>query len=315
MAKSLSQPFATNLEQKARQLGWTADKLRQWLYAQGYTEREIEATFSPTALSAIVEPSMARLLPKAAVALGWSVKDLAKRITLDVVNADDVACHVHLHNRKWGKHKLRVYAGFLFFANKVIRALANGLLEDAAPPIPHAEEEAAMLLRAFYTSAPLPGAWSIAPYKLRPQQEYLIAFLSGYVREAALAHELGHIVYALGHRDSENVRKIAESFTTLQNAKWGKDWPEEFAADFLGVTFLGRPTENELSSAHGMMILLFIIELLEMCGTKVTGGPTSHPPCSARRGLLLMPFPWLANASALDTVDATCRRILQLAQC
>lgn len=309
------QPFATSLEHKARQLGWTADELRRWLHAQSYTDGDIEAAFSPAALGGIVQPSVARLLPNAAMALGWPVKKLARRVTLDVVNADDVACHVHLHEWRWGKHKLRVYAGFLFFANKVVRALANGLLGGAAPPIPRAEQEAAMLLRAFYRSVPLPGAWAIAPYKLNSQQENLIAFLSGFIREAAVAHELGHIVYTLGRGRSEIIRKLEAAFTALKNPSWGKDWPEEFTADFLGVKFLKQPAGNELASAHGMMFLLFIIEMLEQCATKPTAAPGSHPPSSARRGLLLTLFPWLADGSALAATDATCQRIVRLACC
>jgi hypothetical protein len=310
-------PFATNLKQKARQLGWSADQLRTWLHAQGYTDKDIESTFSPTALRSIVEPSVTRLLPKAAKAIGISPSELARQFTLEVVNADDVACYAHLKPGKWkfGKHKLQVYAGFLFFANKMIYALANGLLQGEASPIPRAEEEAAMLLRAFYQSVPLPGAWSIAPYKLNTQQQYLIAFLSGYVRDAAISHELGHIVYALGYDRNENIRQIGDAFTALKNPKWGKDWPEEFTADFLAVKFLQEPTGNELASAHGMMILLFIIEMLERCATRQTSGPATHPPCSARRGLLFTAFPWLAHGPTLVSVDATCQRVIELAQC
>ncbi len=306
--------FASSLSQKARQLDWTADELRRWLLAQGYTERDIQAAFSRSALRAIVQPTVSHLLPKAAAVLGWPTDRLARRISLKVVNADDVDCHVHLNAWAYGKHKLRLFAGFLFFANKVVRALANGLLVGVAPPIPRAEEDVALLLRAFYGGVPLPGAWAITPYRLTSQQEHVIAFLSGFVREAAIAHELGHIVFALGHR-SGPLLTLKEALTVLQNPKWGETWLEEIAADFLALKLLQQPSGGELASAHGLMVLLFIIEMLERCGTAPMPTPGTHPPASARRGFLFQFYPWLGNASALATVDATCRTIVRLAHC
>jgi len=308
----MSAPFANSLEHKAQQLGWTAHEFRLWLTSQGYTDADIEAAFSPASLRHIVEAPVSRLLPRAALAIERPTEKLARRVRIDVVNADDVECHVDLDRWKW-KKRLRVYAGFLFFGNKVVRALANGLLAGAAPPVPRAEEEAAMLLRAFYSGhVPLRSAWAITPYKLSPQQEYVIAFLSGYLRDAAIAHELGHIAYALGGR-CRQVMELREALTALRTPEWGKHWVDELAADLLAAKLLDQPTGGELASAHGLIIALLIIEMMERCRGRPAAAPSSHPPSSVRRGLLFMTFPSLARASALNTMDATCQKIFQLA--
>lgn len=327
-----ARPFSTSLEEKARQLGWTPERFREWLRAQGYTDTDIEEAFSPTALRAIVEPSVKRLTPRAAAELGWPPSQLESRITMEVENADTVECHVELPAKAAGKHMLSVPAGFLFFANKVVRAVANGLLKGQGPPIPRAEEEAAMLLRAYYGHhKPLQQAWAIQPYQLGTQQQYLIAFLSGHIREAVVAHELGHIVYDLGRKTNPTVEKLREALVPLLGGsikkRWidrvpllnrgGKRerWIEEVAADFLALQFLGRPEGDETAPCHGLMVLLFIIEMLELCSGRDVYARGSHPPSSARRGFLLISFPWLAKNPALAAVDTTCRHIVRLAEC
>jgi len=329
-----SPPFSASLDEKARKLGWTPDQFRDWLRAQGYTDKDIEDAFSPVALRAIVQPAVDRLLPKAAALLGWSPSQLESRISIEVQNTDTVECHVALPAGAAGKHVLRVPAGFLFFANKVVWGLANGLLKGQSPPIPLAEEEAAMLLQALYGRGRLgkQEAWTLQPYQLTTQQRLTIAFLSGYIRDAAVAHELGHIVYELGGATSPTVQELRAALVLLLKGfkkRWydhlppfnrraerrKQRWNEEFAADHLAVWILGRPDGGELAPSHGLIMLLLVIEMLEWCSGKSIHRHAGHPPSSARRGLLWTAFPWLANNSALPLLDDICRGIARRAGC
>lgn len=267
-----------------------------------------------------IERTVSSLLPATALWMAMSPEDVAARLTrVRVDRFADVNGYV-ITTDGWHSFEIRLHWGLLDFLYKmsVMFAATIGLSDDGdpvvEPKLPLHETQATLvrLVNAFWDGT-LVDTRTIPTKDLADHQMYLGAFLYSQSRRFVVAHELAHVILALGSPHIQEraagialARQAVSLAGETHRARWRlprlartqdegvlESWAEEISADLIAVKLLvdGAKTPLEAVLRWSAVDWLFVVqELLEDRPAPATRSSTTragtHPSSRARRAAM-----------------------------
>lgn len=199
--------------------------------------------------------------------------------------------------------------------HKIARVLASEILREHEPPS-DSLDEARALIDAIYTGTRLEAAWSVRSLKQTQRQTLLTAQIAMTIEDAAIAHEIGHVLMWRGReRDVfEQIEKGLAEEKQLSNQQ-RRDWAVEHFADLTAARLLPRPGISvEFAGIHGLAILFLILTTIERRILRRSGWRCLHrwpdyPPASDRLAFVTGFNPEIIRSSVVKLCAAICGKI------
>lgn len=295
------------------------EALRRLHHEQGSSDEDLREAFGTGWLAQHVTKQALALAPRAAEILDIPTNVLRNKLKVRLANTTSIDCVAHRHSTVTGKRIVTVHAGYLLFLNKLCLAYASEILRtQGEPEVAFAVADAARLLTAFVgRPQDRRDGWAIRPgTTTSPRQQVLQAVVLGWLQEATLAHELGHVIHDLARRHCIEARQIAQELPDILDraerrellAGWTPEWTDELVADVIAAELLRAPAApEEFAPQNALVALIMIVELIE------TGQEThlrrTHPPAGVRRAALVADFPYIEASRSLAEFETVCRTI------
>jgi hypothetical protein len=320
--RSKQPPPFKSLAEKAKTFGFTTEQFKAHLKSLGFSEKEIEASFSPEQWRGSGRATLEHILKNVEVKFGAQfAAQLSQKISLEIINGEVISCSTSDDLLPDGRYPIRVFAGFIFFVNKLAHVFTAEMFRQVEAPSPRAIEEARALLDSLYAGTGIQEAWTTEIFDLGSAQETISYLYTMSVRTAAIAHEVAHVIYFLASKHGPLQTALEETIARhkrpllsgLDDQRKAR-WTAEFGADLTAVKLLNMPLDplgaTYFPEPHALIVLLHVIDLIER-RTGYTEGPmTTHPPAVTRVEFLTGVHPTIGGHRMVEVCSEVCQKIL-----